>query len=125
MAVKTHINNESKKPTYKEGGIYWVSIGENIGFEQDGKGDLYTRPVLVIKGISRHLFVGLPLTSQPKQGNYFYPLGMVGEKFATALLLQVRTFDVARLSNNARMISRISFVELQQVRAALSVMLLK
>ena len=41
----------TKKDTlpFHEREIWWCSIGINLGDEQDGKNELYERPVLVIK----------------------------------------------------------------------------
>lgn len=50
--------NEVKKATnakpyenikISEKNIYWVKIGQNVGSEIYGKGEYYTRPVLVLK----------------------------------------------------------------------------
>ena len=117
MSVKAKIHNRGILPTYKEGKVYWLSVGENIGCEQDGKGELFTRPVLIIKGFSRNLFWGIPLTSQKKTGSYFYKIcSSIDGKTSTALLLQMRAFDVSRLSNNAKSIGKISKKELHYIR---------
>jgi hypothetical protein len=34
---------------FKEGEVWWVHFGLNIGFEMNGKGNEFTRPVLIIK----------------------------------------------------------------------------
>ncbi len=107
-SVKAKIHNNKSTLNYKEGCIYWVSIGENIGWEQDGKGKSYTRPVLIIKSFGKNLFLGVPLTSQQKNGNYFYKIGEIDGKVSTALILQMRVYDVARISNNGRPIGRLS-----------------
>ncbi|MFA5871014.1 MAG: hypothetical protein WC842_03995 [Candidatus Paceibacterota bacterium] len=31
--------------------IWWCSLGVNIGSEEDGKNELFERPVLILKGI--------------------------------------------------------------------------
>ena len=56
MPIKATINNELRRPTYRDGDIFWVCIGENVGFEQDGKGSLFARPVLVLKKFSSPSF---------------------------------------------------------------------
>jgi mRNA interferase MazF len=52
LKIKIH-NSKSEPVWYKERDIWWVSIGHNIGTEEDGKGKYFNRPVLVIKGFSR------------------------------------------------------------------------
>ena len=97
MAVKSEVNNNFERPTYKEGDVYWICIGENVGFEQDGKGELFARPVLVIRGFSREIFWGIPLTSQRKKGEFYFEFEMDGRK-SVAILSQLRVFDTARVS---------------------------
>ena len=104
MPVKADINNNPVRPTYKEGEIYWMSIGENVGFEQDGKGELFARPVLVITGFSRQLFWGVPLTTRYKKGRYYQEIIINGKKKPNfAILSQLRAFDSARISGMRRL----------------------
>lgn len=56
---------------FKEGDIWWCSIGFNIGSESYGKGENFRRPVLVIKKLSSDLCIALPITSQCKLGTWF------------------------------------------------------
>jgi mRNA-degrading endonuclease toxin of MazEF toxin-antitoxin module len=97
--VKAKVNNAPKRPTYKEGEVFWVSIGENVGFEQDGKGRLFARPVLVVRKFNRDFFIGIPLTSKPKDSRYYYNFSLNG-KVSTAILSQIRAFDAARISGS-------------------------
>ena len=101
MVIKTKIHNShldfSKNIFYKEGEIYWMSIGKNVGFEEDGKGDVFARPVIVVKGISRTLFFGIPLTSQPKSGTFFFSIEF-NNSTSYGLINQMRSFDTSRIS---------------------------
>lgn len=40
---------ESKPPLVSERDIWWLSIGENVGSEIDGKSELHSRPAIVFK----------------------------------------------------------------------------
>ena len=46
---KKSVNNSSKNKLYRSREIWWCTLGVNIGFEQDGTGDNYERPVLVFR----------------------------------------------------------------------------
>lgn len=46
IRIDTH---EHKPPFFKDGEIWWCSIGENIGGEISGKGTYFRRPVLVLR----------------------------------------------------------------------------
>ncbi len=76
--------------------VWWCAIGANVGFEQDGKGDRFARPVLVLKKYSKHVFVGIPLTTTPRESRYHYSFPFLGNT-STALLSQIRLFDSKRL----------------------------
>ena len=63
---------ENRIPIYvSERDIWFCSMGINIGSEQDGKHELFERPVLVIKKVSLNTFIGLPLTSNKKKGSWY------------------------------------------------------
>ena len=50
--VKKETDTNVALPLFKEREIYNAKIGENIGFEQSGKGDEFVRPVLILKKLS-------------------------------------------------------------------------
>ena len=87
--------NDNKK-TFHEREIWFIKIGENIGFEQDGKGNEFLRPVIVYKKFSKNVFVGLPLTKANKDGKFYCQFEFKDKK-STAILSQVRLFDTKRL----------------------------
>ncbi len=70
--VKKRIDNKTKISIPKEREIYWTCIGENVGFEQNGKSKLFARPVLVLKRFNKHIFFGIPLSTQIKNGSFFF-----------------------------------------------------
>ena len=72
--VKKNINTLDKNINLKEGNIYLISIGKNIGNESYGKGGIFLRPVLVLKKLGHNYFIGIPLTSKKKVGSYFFEL---------------------------------------------------
>jgi mRNA interferase MazF len=106
--VKKQLDCKEKYITPKEREVYWASIGENVGFEQNGKGDIFSRPVLIVKRFSKNIFFGIPLSTQPKEGSFFYGFELNGEK-STALVVQGRLFDTRRLENRIGMIGKEDF----------------
>ena len=73
MPIKSQINNNEKYPIgFKEREIWYASIGENIGFEEDGKGIKFARPVLILRVFSRKLCFVIPLSTSQKRGKYYY-----------------------------------------------------
>jgi mRNA interferase MazF len=98
MPIKADINNSAVRPRYNAGDVVWISIGENVGFEQDGKGRLFARPVLIVKGFNKELFWGVPLTSNASKTGKYYVNFTVKGKASVAILSQLRAFDASRIS---------------------------
>lgn len=99
IGLKEKLDNiESKPPLFKEGEIWWCSIGENIGVEISGKGDLFSRPVVIFKKLSKEVFLGLPMTTKIKKGSWYIDV-IHNQTSKTVVLSQVRIFDVKRLSS--------------------------
>lgn len=97
IKLKIKLNDSSHKPPlFKEGEIWWSSIGENVGCEISGKGAYFRRPVLIIRKLDRFSFLGLPLTSQNKTGSWYSPLKVKG-KDNFVIHSQVRHVDYRRM----------------------------
>ena len=77
--------------------VWWCRLGVNIGSEQDGSGELFLRPVIIVRGFGPHTCMVVPLTTSPRQHPLRIPVGKIQEKEATALLSQVRVVDTRRL----------------------------
>ena len=84
------------KKTFHEREVWFIKIGENIGFEQNGKGGEFLRPVIVYKKFSRNVFLGIPLTKTIKEGKFYSNFDFQGRK-SNAILSQIRLFDSKRL----------------------------
>lgn len=97
---------------YKERDIWWVSLGHNVGTEEDGKGQMFNRPVLIVRGFSRYQFWGIPLSTTSKTGKYYHQF-MCNGKVSTALLSQLRVFDTKRLISKYGMVGIKDFKEIK------------
>ena len=89
---------------FHEREIWWASIGINLGDEQDGKNDLFERPILVLRKFNKKLAWILPMSTQEKTGDYYYPLKHEGKIF-TIILSQLRLVSVKRFRRFIRKIS--------------------
>ena len=113
--------NEVKKRTeqkeitayFREREVSWANIGENIGFEQNGKGDDFMRPLLVFRKYSNKLFCGIPLSTTLRDGSFFFNFQFIEDKNSSALLVQAKTFDVKRLDRKIGMINTDDFKQLE------------
>ncbi len=95
------LDSRTAIPTFKEREIWWCSVGINIGYEICGKGENFTRPVLIIRKFSKDSFWGVPLTSQYKNNPYYYPINFTDErnddKKSYSVISQLTFYDVKRL----------------------------
>ena len=118
MGIKSKIHNShlSKNKAHhtrvRAGEIYWASLGENIGHEQDGKGTTFTRPVLIFKRFSENTILVLPLSTNGKN-DLFHCRFTIGTTLSSAILSQARSVDTARLGGQIGKISRLEFRALQ------------
>ena len=114
MKVKASINNAATRVRgCKEREIWICNIGENVGFEEDGKGNDYARPVLVLKVYNKHFCHVIPLSTTKKRGRYYFEFeGHTGSK-SVALLSQSRPVDTARLRNKIGVAAQNDFEELK------------
>ena len=94
---KKHIHVDADNKLYHAREIWWCALGVNVGFEQDGSGDEYRRPVLILKGLSRQTCFIVPLTTAAGNHPLRPSIGIVGDKEARALLSQIRVIDTKRL----------------------------
>ena len=110
--LKATLHSRKKEQYFKERDIFWASIGVNIGYEQDGKGEIFSRPILVVKKYSKNIFFGVPLSTQIKQGSFFFTFNL-NDKESNALLVQGRIYDIKRLENKIGKISQDNFKQLK------------
>ena len=100
-------NNIKKKTLYhsitlfKEREVWWVRLGQNIGFEQNGKGDDFMRPVLILQKHNQHTALVLPMTSKDKSKSRFHaPVKYNGRVYYVS-------FSQSRVISSKRLIRRI------------------
>lgn len=98
---------------FHEREVWFASLGANIGFEQDGKGKDFLRPVVVVKKFNAHTFWGMPLTSKLKLGKFYFALDHGGRK-SIANLSQLRLMDAKRLKYRAGSVPESEFIELKK-----------
>ncbi|GEM_PF-275667 len=112
--LKKQIQNRSVLgPFFKEREIWWCMIGTNIGFEEDGKSQDFTRPVIILKKFNTETFLGAPLTTTPKIGKYLFNIPFTVKK-QSILISQIRFFDARRLRNKISKLDMPTFIQLQK-----------
>ena len=114
--IKIAIEYENIIVGFKERDIFYMSMGKNIGFEQDGKGENFVRPVVIIKGFNKNMFFGIPLSTKMKEGKFYYKFQFQKKDELVeniALLSQMRLFSTKRLLNKIGVISKEDFIKMK------------
>jgi mRNA interferase MazF len=109
---RIHINNENK--LYCEREVWWCSLGINIGFEQDGKGEDFSRPILIIKGFSKDVLLCIPLTTKLKEGKYYHDIDLGDGLARKVILSQIRLIDSKRLEEKICTVNETQFKMIKQ-----------
>src|SRR3989344_6102509 len=110
MSLKRVLNDTSEaRLFFHDREIWYCHLGENIGFEQDGRGEQFLRPVVIIRKFNNDIFWGVPLTRSQKDLPFYFTFTIQSEpnmdEQSTAVLSQIRLIDAKRLR---RMIGYIS-----------------
>ena len=115
---KKAIDSVQNKKTFHEREIWFIKIGENVGFEQNGKGEEFLRPVIIFKKFSKNVFLGIPLTKTVKDTKFYASFEFKG-LISSAILSQVRLFDSKRLSYSIGRMSQGDYDVVKQKLVAL------
>lgn len=104
-------NSKKRLETYASGSllfhereIWWCSLGINLGDEENGKNELFERPVLVFKKFNNRICWVLPMTTKKKYGIHYHQLQHDGQIFSV-ILSQIRLVSVKRFLRLVRKIS--------------------
>lgn len=110
---KLHVAQHSS-PFVSERDLWWVSFGENIGSEINGKSERFTRPALILKKLAHGFYFIAPTTTKEHRGSWYVRVRL-GEIEEYVCLNQVRTIDYRRLHSK---LGQTDTHEFDQVRDA-------
>ena len=111
--IKSNIEKKEQRLKFQIRDVLFCSIGENVGFEQDGRGEEFLRPVVVIKKFNNEVFFGVPLTHTNKKGGYYFHFNL-NNGISVAILSQVKLFDAKRIKYKMGMINEKDFNVLKE-----------
>ncbi|MDR1088270.1 MAG: type II toxin-antitoxin system PemK/MazF family toxin [Coriobacteriales bacterium] len=99
MPVKAEIHNNAARPQmFKESDVWLCHIGDNVGFEEDGKGRNYLRPVVVVRKFNNQFCQVVPLSTTASRGRYYFPFNSHTGKTSVAITSQLKAVDSSRLT---------------------------
>lgn len=97
FGLKERLHGTDHKPPFvSEREIWWVSLGENVGSEMNGKSDRFSRPALILKKLAHGFYLIAPTTTQPHEGSWYAHIRFE-EQDEYVCLHQIRTIDYRRL----------------------------
>ncbi len=111
--------NTQVRVYFNEREIWWCALGVNVGYEQDGKGEDFMRPVIILKQFNKEVFWAIPLTTKIKKGKYYFDIDLSDDRERQAILSQLRLVDVKRLKKKLAVLPEKQFQELRKAVAAL------
>ncbi len=92
--------------------VFWCSLGENVGDEENGKGYIFRRPVLIFKKFNNNLFWGIPMSTKNKDNKYYVKVLLKGIE-QSAMISQLRVLDSKRLDQYIGYVSKADFIKIQ------------
>lgn len=76
--------------------VWMCVLGKNVGFEQNGGGNNFSRPVLVIKKFNNQMFWVVPLSTKQKEYDFYYNFIDPENLKVSLILAQLRLVSIKR-----------------------------
>lgn len=114
--LKKKIDVEKNEPDRfpKDGEVWMSSLGKNIGYEQNGSGDNFSRPILIVKKFNNHMFWVIPLSTKQKSFDFYFNFTDPNNQKVSAILAQMKLISVKRLKRKLYDIPNKLFDEMKQ-----------
>ena len=106
------VKTQRKDLIINEYQVFWCSLGENVGDEENGKGYIFRRPVLIFKKFNNNLFWGIPMSTKNKDNKYYVKVLLKGIE-QSAMISQLRVLDSKRLDQYIGYVSKADFIKIQ------------
>jgi len=103
---RSEINGIEKYPFFHEREIWFCHLGENVGFEQDGIGDDFQRPVVIVRKFNNEICWTVPLSKTEKRGIYYFAFPFDETTVSVAILSQIKLIDTKEIKSSDRKIIR-------------------
>ncbi len=98
----------------KEGQIWIANIRKNIGFEQNGKGNEFARPVLIIKKFNNQMFWIVPLSSKQKHFDFYFNYVDSLNRNVSVVLAQMKLMSLKRFIRDTDQVESALLLEIKK-----------
>lgn len=93
----------------------WIcALGKNLGFEQNGSGEGFSRPALVIKKFNNQMYLAVPLSTKQKNLDFYYNYTDPFGNKVSAIIAQIRMMSVKRFRRKLYWLSEVNFDLIQR-----------
>ena len=98
--IKKQIETDPCQSEYfpQVGEVWMSAVGKNIGFEQNGSGEKFSRPMLVIKKFNNQMFWSVPLSTRQKSLDFYYNFTDPNNEKVSVILAQMKLVSLKRLN---------------------------
>ena len=110
--IEAKKNDPEKFP--KKGEVWMSNLGKNIGYEQNGSGDNFSRPLLIIKKFNNHMFWAVSLSTKQKGFDFYFNYTDPHDQKVSAILAQMKLVSVKRLKRKLYEIPNELFDQMKQ-----------
>lgn len=107
-------SSDGKRIFFHEREIWFCRLGLNVGFEQDGRGDDFLRPVIILKKFNNQVCWCIPLTKTKKKNKYYTHFSFEDNEVSVAILSQIRLIDAKRLQYKIGYVPKKDFEEIKK-----------
>ncbi len=80
--------------------VWMCSLGKNLGSEQNGSGETFSRPVLIVKKFNNQIFWVVPLSTKQKGFDFYYNFSDQNSQNISVVLAQLRLVSIKRFNRN-------------------------
>ncbi len=115
---KVKVDEIEKRPFFHEREIWFCHLGANVGFEQDGSGEEFLRPIVIFRKFNNAICWAIPLTKTDKKTKFYFPF-YFGSEASVAILSQIRLIDGRRLSYKIGDMTESDFLQVKEKLKAL------
>jgi mRNA-degrading endonuclease toxin of MazEF toxin-antitoxin module len=109
--LKKILNEKENIPFANSREIWWCSIGINIGTEEDGKNELFERPIIILRVLNKNTLRVAPLTSKEKSNEHNFAISY-HDRVGSVILSQIKTISTKRLSRKLARLDKEQFEKL-------------
>ena len=114
LKKEIELNNDVLDKFPKEKEVWMSSVGKNIGYEQNGSGENFQRPILVIKKFNNQMFWVVPLSTKQKYIDFYFNYTDPNGQKVSLVLAQMRLISIKRFNRKMYDVSDFVFIEIKE-----------